>query len=41
VRAQATLCDQIALQLLGRLALRRNELSLIRLSDFDLSRAPS
>lgn len=37
--AQPTLRDQIAIQLLGRLALRRNELRLIQLGDFDLSRA--
>lgn len=36
--AQPTLRDQIAVQLLGRLALRKNELRLIRLGDFDLVR---
>jgi site-specific recombinase XerC len=36
--AQPSLRDQIALQLLGRLALRRNELRLLQLKDFDLLR---
>jgi site-specific recombinase XerD len=36
VRAQDSLRDQIGLQLLGRLAFRRNELRLFRLSDVDL-----
>lgn len=36
--AQPDLRDQIALQLLGRLALRKNELRLLRLKDFDLIR---
>ena len=36
--SQPLLRDQIALQLLGRLALRKNELRLLRLSDFDLAR---
>lgn len=36
--AQRNLRDQIALQLLGRLALRKNELRLLRLRDFDLVR---
>jgi site-specific recombinase XerD len=36
--AQPSLRDQIAVQLLGRLALRRNELRLLRVGDFDLSR---
>jgi integrase/recombinase XerC len=36
--AQPNLRDQIALQLLGRLALRKNELRLLRLRDFDLVR---
>ena len=35
--AQPNLRDQIALQLLGRLGLRKNELRLLRLRDFDLS----
>jgi integrase/recombinase XerC len=38
VVSQPSLRDQIALQLLGRLGLRRNELRLLRLMDFDLSR---
>ncbi len=38
VAAQPRLRDQIALQLFGRLALRKNELRLIKLSDFDLVR---
>jgi integrase/recombinase XerC len=37
IKAQPTMRDQIALALLGRLALRRNELRLLRLRDFDLS----
>jgi site-specific recombinase XerD len=37
-RAQPTLRDQICVQLLGRLALRKNELRLLKVSDFDLSR---
>ena len=37
-RAQPTLRDQICVQLLGRLALRKNELRLLRLSDFDLGK---
>jgi site-specific recombinase XerD len=37
-QAQPTLRDQIAVQLLGRLALRKNELRLLRLSDFDLAK---
>ncbi len=36
--AQPSLRDQIALQLLGRLALRKNELRLLKLRDFDLAR---
>jgi len=36
--AQETLRDQIAVQLVGRLALRRGELRLIRVGDFDLAR---
>lgn len=36
--AQESLRDQIALQLLGRLALRKNELRLLRLKDVDLIR---
>jgi integrase/recombinase XerD len=35
-RAQPTLRDQIAIQLLGRLALRKNELRLLKVKDFDL-----
>ncbi len=38
VRAQPTLRDQIAIQLLGRLALRKNELRLMRVNDVDLGR---
>jgi site-specific recombinase XerD len=38
VVSQPALRDQIALQLLGQLGLRRNELRLLRLLDFDLSR---
>ena len=38
-RAQPTLREQIAVQLLGMLALRKNELRLIRLSDFDLAKS--
>ena len=34
--AQPTLRDQIAVQLLGRLGLRKNELRLIQVGDFDL-----
>lgn len=37
VTAQESLRDQIALQLLGRLALRKNELRLLRLGDFNLA----
>jgi integrase len=37
-RAQPTLRDQIAIQLLGRLALRKNELRLLKIRDFDLGR---
>lgn len=37
VRAQDSLRDQIALQFLGRLAFRRNELRLLRLRDSDLT----
>lgn len=37
--AQPLLRDQIAIQLLGRLGLRRNELRLLKISDFDLGRA--
>jgi site-specific recombinase XerD len=37
IRAQPDLRDQIALQMLGRLALRKNELRLLRLGDFDLA----
>jgi integrase/recombinase XerC len=37
VRSQDSLRDQIALQLLGRLALRRNELRVFRLRDVDLA----
>jgi integrase/recombinase XerD len=36
--AQPTLRDQICVQLLGRLGLRRNELRLIQIGDFDLAR---
>jgi site-specific recombinase XerD len=36
--AQESLRDQIAIQLLGRLGLRRNELRLIKLSDIDPTR---
>ena len=36
--AQPQLRDQIALQLLGRLARRKNDLRLLRLRDFDLVR---
>ncbi len=36
-RAQPTLRDQIAIQLLGQLALRKNELRLLKVSDFDLT----
>ena len=36
--AQPTLRDQICIQLLGRLALRRNELRLLQVGDFDLAR---
>lgn len=36
--AQPTLRDQIAIQLLGRLALRKNELRLLKVRDFDLTR---
>ncbi|CAN5214718.1 hypothetical protein BH20ACT13_BH20ACT13_01780 [soil metagenome] len=37
-RAQPRLREQIAIQLLGRLGLRRNELRLLRVSDFDLGK---
>ena len=37
--AVPTLRDQIGAQLLGRLAFRRNELRLIQIGDFDLTRA--
>lgn len=37
-RAQPTLRDQIGIQLLGMLGLRRNELRLLRLQDFDLGK---
>jgi len=37
-RAQPHLRDQIAVQLLGQLALRRNELRLLRVGDFDLAK---
>lgn len=37
-RAQPTLRDQIAIQLLGRLALRKNELRLMKVKDIDLGR---
>jgi integrase/recombinase XerC len=37
VRTQDSLRDQIALQMLGRLGLRRNELRLLRLRDIDLA----
>jgi integrase/recombinase XerC len=37
VQAQPTLRDQIALQLLGRLALRKNELRLLKVKDIDLA----
>ena len=37
--AQPTLRDQIGIQLLGRLALRRNELRLLQVGDFDLTRS--
>jgi len=36
-RAQPTLRDQICVQLLGRLALRKNELRLLKVADFDLA----
>jgi integrase/recombinase XerC len=36
--AQPTLRDQIAIQLLGKLALRRGELRLLKIEDFDLTR---
>lgn len=36
--AQPLLRDQIGIQLLGRLGLRRNELRLLKVSDFDLGR---
>lgn len=36
--AQPTLREQIAIQLLGRLALRKNELRLLRVGDFDLAK---
>jgi integrase/recombinase XerC len=36
--AQESLRDQIAIQLLGRLALRRNELRLLQIRDFDVGR---
>ena len=39
--AQPTLRDQIGVQLLGRLALRKNELRLLKVGDFDLARARS
>jgi hypothetical protein len=35
--AQPTLREQIAVQLLGRLALRKNELRLLKVGDFDLT----
>ncbi len=35
-RSQPTLRDQICVQMLGLLALRKNELRLLRVSDFDL-----
>jgi site-specific recombinase XerC len=38
VTAQPGLREQIALQLLGRLALRKNELRLLRIGDFDMAR---
>jgi integrase/recombinase XerC len=38
IRAQPSLRDQIALQLLGRLALRKNELRLLQVKDVDLGR---
>ena len=38
VRAQPSLRDQIAIQLLGRLALRKNELRLMKVKDVDLGR---
>ena len=37
--AQPSLREQVALQLLGRLALRKNELRLLRIGDFDLARS--
>jgi integrase len=37
-RAQPDLRDQIAIQLLGRLALRKNELRVLQVKDFDLQR---
>jgi len=37
-KAQPTLREQIAVQLLGRLALRKNELRLLRVGDFDLAK---
>lgn len=36
-RSQPTLCDQIGIQLLGRLGLRKNELRLLQISDFNLA----
>jgi len=38
-RSQPTLRDQICVQLLGRLALRKNELRLLRVGDFDLGKS--
>jgi len=37
--AQPTLREQIAVQLLGRLALRKNELRLLKVGDFDLTKS--
>jgi integrase/recombinase XerC len=39
VTAQPGLREQVALQLLGRLALRKNELRSLRIGDFDLARS--
>lgn len=39
VRAQPSLQDQVALQLLVRLGLRKNELRLLQIQDFDLGRS--
>jgi integrase len=37
IATQPTLRDQVAIQLLGRLGLRRNELRLLRVKDIDLA----